>query len=166
MPFLFDLRTKPITKLQSVNESHHQTLICAITETHHQTSIQPLKPTTKLQSNHQPLPIQPPNNHVTHHRLTQTLNCAITKTPPQTPITTNPHPPPRWSINLDLHHADPHKPMPSTLPRQVSNTICTKTHKNKKCQRERPLDLREELEAYGFGFGFEQNQEIKRVQEG
>ena len=29
-----------------------------------------------------------------------------------------------------------------------------------------PIDLREELEAYGFGFEFEQNQEIKRVQEG
>ena len=41
-------------------------------------------------------------------------------------------------------------------------------HRNpqKKGQRERPIDLREELKAYGFGFGFEQNQEIKRVQEG
>ena len=124
-----------------------------------------LKPTTKLQSNHQPLPIQPPNNHATHHRPTQTLICAITKTPPQTLITTNPHPPPCRSTNSDLHHADPHRPMPSTSPRQVSNTICIETHQ-KKCQRERPIDLREELEAYGFGFGFEQNQEIKRVQEG
>ena len=26
--------------------------------------------------------------------------------------------------------------------------------------------MREELKAYEFGFGFEQNQEIKRVQEG
>ena len=73
----------------------------------HQTSIQPLKPTTKLQSSHQPLPIQPSNNHGTHYRSTQTLICAITKTPPQMPITTNPHPPPRRSINSDLHHSDP-----------------------------------------------------------
>ena len=52
-PFLSDLRTKPITKLQSVNESHHQTPICAITETHHQTSIS----TTKT---HHQTSIQPP----------------------------------------------------------------------------------------------------------
>ena len=135
---------KPTTKLQS----------------------QPLKPTTKLQSNHQPLPIQPPNNHVTHHQPTQTLICAITKTPPQMPITTNPHPPPRRSTNSGLHHVDPHKSTPYTSPRQVSNTICTETHQKKNCERGRPIDLREELEAYGFGFRFEQNQEIKRVQEG
>ena len=95
---------KPITKLQSVNESHHQTPICAIIETYHQTSIQPMKPTTKLQSSHQPLPIQPPNNHATHHRLTQTLICAITKTPPQMPITTNPHPPPCRSPQTHALH--------------------------------------------------------------
>ena len=73
------------------------------------------------------------------------------------------------STNSNLHHADPHKHMPSTSPWQVGNTICTKTHqkKKKKSQRERPIDLREELEAFGFGFefGFMQNQEIKRVQE-
>ena len=70
-------------------------------------------------------------------RPTQTLICAITKTPPQTPITTNPHPQPCRPINSDLHHTDPHKPTPSTSPWQVDNTICTETHQKKKNAKER-----------------------------
>ena len=144
-PFLFDLRTKPITKLQSVNESHHQTPICAITETHHQTSISATK-------THHQTSIQPLNNHATHHRSTQTLICAITKTPPLTPITTNPPLPPRRSTNSDLHHADPYKPTPSTSPRQVGNTICTETHKKNANERD-PLIWERSLRHMGLGLG-------------
>ena len=158
MPFLFDLRTKLITKLQSVNESHHQTPIYAITETHHQSPISATK-------THHQTSIQPPT--ITDPAIEQSCN----------PSSTDP--------NSDLcHHqnsttnADHHKPTPSTMP--IPTNPCLPPHhdksatpyaqkptkKKKKCQRERPIDLREELEAYGFGFGCEQNQEIKRVQEG
>ena len=157
---------KPIPKLQSVNESHHQTLICAITETHHQT------PISATETHHQ-TSIQPPT--ITDPTTEQSCN----------PSLTNP--------NSDLcHHqnstinADHHKPTPSTTPihklrppplRSPTHTLHLTTtsqqhhmHRNpqKKCQRERPIDMREELEAYGFGFGFgfKQNQDIKRVQEG
>ena len=108
-----------------MNESHHQTPTCAITETHHQT------PISATETHHQ-TSIQPLSNHATHHRSTQTLICAITKTPPLTPITTNPPLPPRRSTNSDLHHADPYKPTPSTSPWQVGNTICIETHQKKK----------------------------------
>ena len=96
MSFLFDLRTKPITKLQSVKKSHHQTSICAITKTHHQTPISATK-------THHQTSIQPP-----------------TITDPATEQSCNPSP---TDPNSDLcHHqnsttdADHHKPTPSTTP--------------------------------------------------
>ena len=143
------MRTKPITKLQSVNESHHQTPIYAITKTHHQTSIQPLTitdPATEQSCNPSPTD---PNFDLCHHQNSTTDANQHKPTPSTTPI---------------------HKlrPLPRRSPQTHALHLTTaqkKTH-NKKCQRERPIDLREELEAYGFEFGFEQNQEIKRVREG
>ena len=128
MPFLLDLRTKPITKLQSVNKSHHQTPICIEThhqtpisaiETHHQTSIQPLTitdPTTKQSCN--PSPTDPNSNLCCHQNSTTDADHH------------KPH---------TLHHADPHKPTPSISPWQVGNTICIETHKKKIAKERDPL---------------------------
>ena len=121
MPFLLDLRTKPITKLQSVNKSHHQTPICiethhqtpiSATETHHQTSIQPLTitdPTTKQSCNPSPTD---PNSNMCYHQNSTTDADHHKPTPSTTPIPTNPRPPPHHGKSATPYAQKPIKKLP------------------------------------------------------
>ena len=155
----------PTTKLRSVPSPKSTTKLQSqplkptpnfnpTTETHHQTSIQPPTITDlATEQSWNPSPIDP-NFDLCHYQNSTTDADHHKPTPSTTPIHKL-RPPPRRSPQTHALHL-------ITASRQHH------MHRNpqKKCQRERPIDLREEIEAYGFGFWFEQNQEIKRVQEG